>query len=63
MLKNTAAYSIRDEIGTCPNFEVKLELRDNKPFFVRHTIFVKTRNLLYRKKWIGWKNWELFEKV
>ena len=35
MLENTAAFSIRDEIGTCPYFEVKLELRDNKPFFVR----------------------------
>ena len=26
MLKNTAAFSIRDEIGTCPYFEVKLKL-------------------------------------
>ena len=34
MLKNTAAFSIRDEIGTCPYFEVKLKLRDGKPFFV-----------------------------
>ena len=35
MLKNTAAFSIGDEIGTCPYFEVKLKLRDDKPFFVR----------------------------
>ena len=35
MLKNTAAFSIRDEIGTCPYFEVNLKLRDDKPFFVR----------------------------
>ena len=35
MLDNTAAFSIRDEIGTCPYFEVKLKLRDDKPFFVR----------------------------
>ena len=34
MLENTAAFSIRDEIGTCPYFEVKLKLRDDKPFFV-----------------------------
>ena len=33
-LKNTPAFSIRDKIGTCPYFEVKLKLRDNKPFFV-----------------------------
>ena len=35
MLENTAAFSIRDEMGTCPYFEVKLKLRDDKPFFVR----------------------------
>ena len=35
MLENTAAFSIRDEIGTCPYFEVKLKLRDDKPFIVR----------------------------
>ena len=35
MLENTATFSIRDEIGTCPYFEVKLKLRDDKPFFVR----------------------------
>ena len=35
MLENTAAFSIRDEIGTCPYFEVNLKLRDDKPFFVR----------------------------
>ena len=35
MLKNTAVFSIRDKIGTCPYFEVKLKLRDDKPFFVR----------------------------
>ena len=34
MLKNTAVFSIRDEIGTCSYFEVKLKLRDDKPFFV-----------------------------
>ena len=35
MLENTATFSIRDEIGTCPYFEVKLKLRDDKPFFVQ----------------------------
>ena len=35
MLENTEAFIIRDEIGTCPYFEVKLKLRDDKPFFVR----------------------------
>ena len=35
MLENTIAFSIWDEIGTCPYFEVKLKLRYDKPFFVR----------------------------
>ena len=29
MLENTAAFSIRDKIGTCPYFEVKLKLMIN----------------------------------
>ena len=29
------AFSLRDEIGTCPYFEVHLKLRDDTPFFVR----------------------------
>ena len=28
------AFSLQDEIGTCPYFEVQLQLRDETPFFV-----------------------------
>ena len=28
-------FSLRDEIGTCPNIEVNLEVTDNSPFFIR----------------------------
>ena len=35
MLENTPAFSIRDEIGACPYFEVNLKLQDDKPFFIR----------------------------
>ena len=34
IMENKEAFSIRDEIGTCSYFEVKLQLRDDKPFFV-----------------------------
>ena len=34
IMENKEAFSIRDKIGTCPYFEVRLQLRDNKPFFV-----------------------------
>ena len=28
-------FSLRDEIGTCPNIEVNIEVMDNLPFFIR----------------------------
>ena len=35
LLENTAAFSIRDEIGTCPYFEVKLKLRGRQTFLCK----------------------------
>ena len=35
VMDNREAFSIRDGIGMCPYFEVKLQLREDKPFFVR----------------------------
>ena len=29
------AFSFRDEIGTCPNIEVGIEVMDKSPFFIR----------------------------
>ena len=29
------AFSLRDEIGMCPNIEVNIEVTDNSPFFIR----------------------------
>ena len=29
------AFSLRDEIGTCPNIEVGIEVTDKSPFFIR----------------------------
>ena len=28
-------FSLRDEIGTCPNIEVEIEVTDRSPFFIR----------------------------
>ena len=28
-------FSLRDEIGTCPNIEVNIEVTDKSPFFIR----------------------------
>ena len=33
--KNKAAFSLRDEIGECPNLRVTIDVVDDSPFFVR----------------------------
>ena len=35
MLYDYNVFSLRDEIGTCPNIEVNIEVTDNSPFFIR----------------------------
>ena len=29
------AFNLRDEIGTCPNIEVEIDVTDKSPFFIR----------------------------
>ena len=29
------AFSLRDEIGTCSNIEVEIDVTDKSPFFIR----------------------------
>ena len=29
------AFSLRDKIGLCPNIEIKIDITDNSPFFIR----------------------------
>ena len=33
--KYREAFSLRDEIGTCPNIKVEIEVTDKSPFFIR----------------------------
>ena len=35
LYKYKEAFSLRDEIHTCPNIEVEIEVTDNSPFFIR----------------------------
>ena len=35
LYKYKKAFSLRDEIGTCPNIEVELDVVDKSPFFIR----------------------------
>ena len=35
LYKYKESFSLRDEIGTCPNIEVGIEVTDKSPFFIR----------------------------
>ena len=35
LYKYKEAFCLRDEIGTCPNIEVEIEVTDKSPFFIR----------------------------
>ena len=35
LYKYKEAFSLRDEIGTCPNIEVGIDVMDKFPFFIR----------------------------
>ena len=35
LFKYKEGFSLRDEVGTCPNIEVEIEVMDKSPFFIR----------------------------
>ena len=35
LYKYKEAFSLRDEIGTCPNIRVEIDIMDKSPFFIR----------------------------
>ena len=35
LYKYKEAFSLRDEIGTCPNIEVEIDITDKSSFFIR----------------------------
>ena len=35
IFKYREAYSLRDEIGICPNIEAEIDVTDKSPFFIR----------------------------
>ena len=35
LFKNRDAFSLRDEIGTCLNIEVEIDVTNKSPFFIR----------------------------
>ena len=35
LFKYKEAFSLRDEIGTCPNVDIEIDVTDKSPFFMR----------------------------
>ena len=48
LYKYKDAFSLRDEIGTCPNIEVEINVVDKSPFFIRphNMLKKKTKKIL-----------------
>ena len=38
LYKYKDTFSLRDEIGTCPNIEVEIDVTDKSPFFLKKKI-------------------------
>ena len=41
LYKYKEAFSLRDEIGTCPNIEVEIDVTDKSPFLLDHFMLEK----------------------
>ena len=47
LYKHKEAFSLRDEIGTCPNIEVEINVTDRSSFFIRpHYIKEEDKSLI-----------------
>ena len=49
LYKYEEAFSLRDEIGTCPNIEVEIEVMNRSPFFIR-SYHVKEEDTIFIDK-------------
>ena len=38
-------FSLRDEISTCPNMEVEIDVTDKSPLLLDHIMFVKKKKI------------------
>ena len=46
LYKYKDAFSLRDEICTCPNIEVEIDVTDKSPFFIRpYLVKVEDKNI------------------
>ena len=53
LYKYREAFSLRDEIGTCPNIEVEIDVTDKSPFFIR-PYHIREEDKAYVDKEMKW---------
>ena len=52
LIRYRDAFSLRDEIGECPNLEADINVIGESPFFVRpFPIFLRVISHLWTSKW------------
>ena len=56
LYKHKEAFSLRDEIGTCPNIEVEINVTDRSPFFIRPYIVKEEDKALIDREMICLSN-------
>ena len=50
LYKYKDAFSLRDEMGICPNIEVEIDVTDTSPFFIRlYHVKEEDKNILDRE--------------
>ena len=50
LYKYREAFSLRGEVGTCPNIKVEIEVTDKSPFLYDYTMLERhTKHLLTKK--------------
>ena len=46
LYKYKGTFSLRDEIGSCTNIEVEIDITDKSPFFTREYVKEEDKNIL-----------------
>ena len=57
LFKYKEAFSLRDEIGTCPNMEVEIKVTDKSPFFIRPYYMRKEDKAIIDKEMKSFVTW------
>ena len=50
LCKYKDAFSLRDEIGTCPDIEAEIDITDKSPFLLDHIMLKKKKKTILDKE-------------